>query len=179
MKTETPTTVNQYDATAACLVNGLIVSVMTAAATELVTRRAETGEPVTAAALIASGRNYRDAVLRQLRAEHRRIERDGLVQREARAVLLPSPPVQYLPTEQAARLCGVGVSTVRHAVAEYPDIAGKHAASVLPGRGRRSKDGRQAMSYRWTQQGLMAFLSAVRRGIDKAPVPAPEVQLER
>ena len=94
-------------------------------------------------------------------------------------MLLPPPPVQHLTTMQAARLCGVGLSTVRHAVAEYPDLAVKHAASVLPGRGRRGKNGRPAMSYCWTQEGLMVFLSAVRRGIDKAPVHAPEVLRER
>ena len=73
MKSETPTGTSKYDHLAACIVNGLVATVMTAAATDLATRRAETGEPVTAAELIASGRNYRDAVLRQLRMEHRRI----------------------------------------------------------------------------------------------------------
>lgn len=179
MKRETPTGATHYEQLAACLVNGLVATVMTAAATELATRRAETGEPVTAAALIASGRNYRDAVLRQLRMEQRRIQRDGLVQREARAVLLPPPPVQHLTTMQAARLCGVGLSTVRHAVSERPDLAVKFAATALPGRGRPGKDGSPAMSYRWTQQGLLTFMSAARDGVEKSLTRVPEVQLER
>jgi hypothetical protein len=164
---------------AACMVNGLIVSVMTAAATEMRTRQAETGEPVTAAELIASGRNYRDAVLRQLRVEHRRIERDGLAQRKQRAVMLPPPPVQHLTTMQAARLCGVGLSMVRHAVAEQPGLAAKYAVTALPGRGRPRKDGQPAESYRWTQAGMVDFLSAVRRGVEKMPAHATEVQRER
>ncbi|HNW92321.1 MAG TPA: hypothetical protein PKM88_05350 [bacterium] len=174
MKSETPTGATHYDVMAACMVNGLITTVMTAAAAEIAKRRAETGMPVTASELIVSGRNYRDAVLRQLRAEQRRIQRDGLAQREARAVLLPPPPVQYLTTTQAARMCGIGLSTVRHAVAEHPDLADKFAATALPGRGRPGKDSRPAVSYRWTQQGLIAFLSAVRDGVD-----TPEVRLER
>lgn len=144
---------------AAVITASMVAGVMTAVVLDYAAMRTA-GTPVDAAQLLPMLQQHKQAVLTQASAILRRVQREGLKALQAERSK-PANVEHLLSTKRAAIACGRGVSTVQHIVAAHREPAKQYAAAVIPSRGRRRHDGTAAVSYLWTQAGMLAFLTAV------------------